>query len=52
MRLRRSDKGVHKVPVEKKLEAGSPWVELTTTDADWKAADPQLLMNIDRKSVV
>ncbi len=34
------------MPVEKKLEAGSPWVELTTTDADWKAADPQLLMNM------
>lgn len=34
------------MPVEKKLEAGSPWVELTTTDADWKAADPQLLMTM------
>jgi 2-oxoisovalerate dehydrogenase E1 component len=34
------------VPREKKLEAGSPWVELTTTPADWKAADPQLLLNM------
>ena len=34
------------MPVEKKLAAGSPWVELTTTAADWKAADPQLLMTM------
>lgn len=25
------------------LEPGSPWVELSTTPADWKAADPKLL---------
>src|SRR5918997_797776 len=25
------------------LETGSPWVELSTTDDDWKAADPALL---------
>ncbi len=25
------------------LEQGSPWVELSTTPADWKAADPKLL---------
>lgn len=26
-----------------KLETGVPWVELTTTAADWKKADPELL---------
>ena len=26
-----------------KLETGVPWVELTTTAADWKKADPALL---------
>jgi 2-oxoisovalerate dehydrogenase E1 component len=31
------------MPRIKKLDAGSPWVELSTTAADWKAADPELL---------
>lgn len=31
------------MPRIKKLEPGSPWVELSTTPADWKAADPKLL---------
>ncbi|MBF4572577.1 MFS transporter [Herbiconiux sp. VKM Ac-1786] len=31
------------MPREKRLQPGSPWVELSTTAADWKAADPALL---------
>ena len=31
------------MPRIKQLEPGSPWVELSTTPADWKAADPKLL---------
>ncbi|MGD8195348.1 alpha-ketoacid dehydrogenase subunit alpha/beta [Herbiconiux sp. P18] len=31
------------MPREKRLQPGSPWVELSTTPADWKAADPALL---------
>ncbi|CAN5330219.1 alpha-ketoacid dehydrogenase subunit alpha/beta [soil metagenome] len=31
------------MPRSKRLETGVDWVELTTTAADWKAADPQLL---------
>ncbi|MCS5735154.1 alpha-ketoacid dehydrogenase subunit alpha/beta [Herbiconiux daphne] len=31
------------MPREKRLQPGSSWVELTTTAADWKAADPALL---------
>src|SRR6185312_13787909 len=31
------------VPREHRLETGSSWVELSTTDEDWKAADPALL---------
>lgn len=31
------------MPRRRKLETGVPWVELSTTDADWKSADPQLL---------
>ena len=31
------------MPRIKKLEPGSPWVELTSTPADWKSADPVLL---------
>jgi len=31
------------MPRMKQLEPGSPWVELTTTAADWKSADPGLL---------
>ncbi len=31
------------MPREKRLQPGSPWVELRTTPADWKAADPALL---------
>jgi 2-oxoisovalerate dehydrogenase E1 component len=34
------------VPTIKKLEAASPWVYLTTTAADYKAADPQLLADM------
>lgn len=29
-----------------KLETGVPWVELTTTAADWKKADPELLASM------
>ncbi|CAN5141820.1 alpha-ketoacid dehydrogenase subunit alpha/beta [soil metagenome] len=31
------------MPKTRKLAPAQPWVELTTTPADWKAADPQLL---------
>src|SRR5258705_7133624 len=31
------------MPREQRLETGSPWVELSTTDEDWQAADPRLL---------
>ena len=31
------------MPKRRRLEPGSPWVELTTTPADWKNADPALL---------
>lgn len=31
------------MPRRRKLETGVPWIELSTTAADWKNADPQLL---------
>jgi 2-oxoisovalerate dehydrogenase E1 component len=31
------------MPREKRLQPGSPWIELRTTAADWKNADPALL---------
>jgi 2-oxoisovalerate dehydrogenase E1 component len=31
------------MPTERRLETGSPWIELSTTDEDWAAADPVLL---------
>ncbi|KAA9133619.1 alpha-ketoacid dehydrogenase subunit alpha/beta [Microbacterium caowuchunii] len=31
------------MPKHRRLESGTPWVQLSTTDADWKAADPALL---------
>ena len=31
------------MPKQRRLETLQPWVELTTTAADWKAADPALL---------
>jgi len=31
------------MPRTKQLEPGSPWVEITSTPADWKSADPVLL---------
>ena len=31
------------MPKHRTLESGTPWVELTTTAADWKQADPALL---------
>ncbi len=31
------------MPQQRSLETGSPWVELSTTPDDWKAADPVLL---------
>ncbi len=31
------------MPKRRSLQTGTPWVELTTTSADWKAADPALL---------
>lgn len=31
------------MPRRRRLETGTPWVELTTTAADWKAADPSML---------
>jgi 2-oxoisovalerate dehydrogenase E1 component len=34
------------MPKRRRLEPGSPWVELSTTAADWKAADPALLGTI------
>ncbi|MFD0790948.1 thiamine pyrophosphate-dependent enzyme [Microbacterium insulae] len=34
------------MPKRRRLETGTPWVELTTTAADWKAADPSMLMTM------
>ena len=31
------------MPLECRLETHAPWIELTTTEDDWKAADPALL---------
>ena len=31
------------MPQQNRLETGAPWIELSTTDEDWKAADPALL---------
>jgi 2-oxoisovalerate dehydrogenase E1 component len=31
------------MPKHSRLESGTPWIELTTTAADWKSADPALL---------
>ena len=31
------------MPKRRSLQTGTPWVELSTTAADWKAADPALL---------
>ncbi|WP_053386169.1 alpha-ketoacid dehydrogenase subunit alpha/beta [Leucobacter japonicus] len=31
------------MPRRRQLETGVPWIELSTTAADWKRADPQLL---------
>ncbi|VEG57781.1 pyruvate/2-oxoglutarate dehydrogenase complex, dehydrogenase component beta subunit [Mycolicibacterium aurum] len=31
------------MPLERRLETGSAWVQLSTTDDDWNAADPALL---------
>ena len=31
------------MPKQRRLDAAAPWVEITTTAADWKAADPELL---------
>ena len=31
------------MPRHTRLETGTPWVQLSTTAADWKAADPELL---------
>src|SRR6478752_7317271 len=31
------------MPTRRSLQTGTPWVELSTTAADWKAADPALL---------
>src|SRR4051812_22982357 len=34
------------MPEHRPLQPASPWVQLVTTDADWDAADPQLLRTI------
>lgn len=34
------------MPRRRKLSTEVPWIELTTTSADWKAADPQLLVTM------
>jgi 2-oxoisovalerate dehydrogenase E1 component len=34
------------MPEHRPLEPASPWVEIVTTDADWDAADPDLLRSI------
>ncbi|WP_104081481.1 thiamine pyrophosphate-dependent enzyme [Cryobacterium sp. Y11] len=34
------------MPKTRRLEPTAPWVEVTTTAADWKAADPELLAAI------
>ncbi|MFC5788724.1 MFS transporter [Agromyces tardus] len=31
------------MPKQRRLDPAAPWVEITTTAADWKAADPELL---------
>src|SRR5271167_2752308 len=35
-----------RMPREKRLRPGSEWIELSTTAADWRAADPGLLATI------
>jgi len=34
------------MPEHRPLQPASPWVQLVTTDADWDAADPQLLRTV------
>jgi 2-oxoisovalerate dehydrogenase E1 component len=34
------------MPKRRSLQTGTPWVELSTTPADWKAADPALLQTM------
>ncbi|WP_322411661.1 alpha-ketoacid dehydrogenase subunit alpha/beta [Microbacterium invictum] len=34
------------MPRRRRLDTGTPWVELRTTAADWKAADPALLVTM------
>ncbi|MFT4029621.1 MAG: thiamine pyrophosphate-dependent enzyme [Protaetiibacter sp.] len=34
------------MPQRRRLETGTPWVELRTTRKDWDAADPQLLVTM------
>ena len=38
------------MPKQRRLETGVDWVELSTTAADWKAADPALLGDDARRS--
>ena len=38
------------MPKPRRLDPEAPWVELTTTAADWKAADPELLASDARPS--
>ena len=39
----RADRGGIAMPEQRRLDPAAPWVEISTTAADWKAADPQLL---------
>src|SRR5690606_13058868 len=39
----RAGEEVATMPKRRRLETGTAWVELTTTQADWKNADPALL---------
>ncbi len=34
------------MPQRRGLDTGTPWVQLVTTDQDWKDADPTLLISM------
>ncbi len=46
MRLDAIRRSVARMPKQRRLETIAPWVELSTTAADWKAADPALLASM------
>jgi len=46
LRLDAIGRSVTRMPKQRRLETIAPWVELSTTAADWKAADPGLLASM------